>query len=303
MTFSIVIPTFNGEKYISEAIESALSQTRPADEIIVSDDNSTDRTLEISSRYGDRIKIFKNLAGPSGFVNGWKNAIEKATSDYIAILHQDDLLYPEFLREMENAIKIYPATGHLFATCDYIDGSTRVIKEGANEGTIQLFTGKAYADCYQFTPGHIHRCPGVLTRQDIFQHCNYRVEAGHIADDDFFMRVGQFTNIVGILKPLAAYREHTDSETGRLSELKLNRRLHEDYIFQLNQRSSNPLISKKIVEEFKLRQTKLLHRLILGGLKEMNWECLSYGLRHWLRFDKRFGNLRFDVASLLRRIR
>lgn len=57
LTFSIVIPTYNGSDYIEQALQSALAQTRPADEIIVSDDNSTDATLEICRKYADRIKI------------------------------------------------------------------------------------------------------------------------------------------------------------------------------------------------------------------------------------------------------
>lgn len=75
MTFSIVIPTYNGEKFVAQAIESALAQTRPADEVIISDDNSTDGTLRVCEHYKDRLKIFVNCKGPSGFVDGWNNAI------------------------------------------------------------------------------------------------------------------------------------------------------------------------------------------------------------------------------------
>ena len=47
MKFTIVIPTYNGSAYVEEALRSAMNQTRKADAIIVSDDNSTDNTLEI----------------------------------------------------------------------------------------------------------------------------------------------------------------------------------------------------------------------------------------------------------------
>lgn len=91
MTFSIIIPTYNGASYVREAIESALSQTRPADEVIISDDNSKDNTVDICRSYGPRVKIYQNPDGPSGFVNGWNNAISHAESEFIVILHQDDL--------------------------------------------------------------------------------------------------------------------------------------------------------------------------------------------------------------------
>lgn len=66
MTFSIVIPTYNGADFIEQALLSALNQSRPADEIVISDDNSSDDTLAICQKYTDRIKIYRNLQGPSG---------------------------------------------------------------------------------------------------------------------------------------------------------------------------------------------------------------------------------------------
>ena len=75
MTISVVIPTYNGSRFVESAIQSVLNQTRPADEIIISDDNSKDNTLEICSQFGDKVKIYRNENGPSGFVNGWNNAI------------------------------------------------------------------------------------------------------------------------------------------------------------------------------------------------------------------------------------
>lgn len=108
MTFSIVIPTYNGMLFVEKAIQSALAQTRKADEIIISDDNSTDDTLAICKKYKSQIKIYINPNGPSGFVNGWNNAIQYCTSDYIAILHQDDIFAPNFLEEIEHALNIYP---------------------------------------------------------------------------------------------------------------------------------------------------------------------------------------------------
>ena len=74
MTFSIVIPTYNGADFVEQALLSALNQSRPADEIVISDDNSSDDTLAICQKYTDRIKIYRNLQGPSGFVNGWNHA-------------------------------------------------------------------------------------------------------------------------------------------------------------------------------------------------------------------------------------
>ena len=289
MTISIVIPTYNGEKYVEQAIQSALAQTKPADEIIVSDDNSTDRTLHICESYSDKIKIFTNPSGPSGFVNGWKKAISHATSDFIAILHQDDILAPTFLEEIDRAYHVHPDVKHFFTPCRYIDENGDIIEKKHDNcsGIIYRYTGQEYANAYILSSPHIHRCPGVVTHRDIFKKCCYRAEAGHIADDDFFMRVGMHTDIVGVLKPLAFYREHRNSETGHLSEIAINKRLLSDHYFQITNADKNSLFSDKIDCHFRKCEIEYLHRVFLFSLKALNLEGLKFSLAYWFQVLKR----------------
>lgn len=269
MTFSIVIPTYNGADFVEQALLSALSQTRAADEIIISDDNSTDKTLTICQKYADKIKIYTNPKGPSGFVNGWNNAISKATGNFISILHQDDIIKPDFLNEIEKALELYPEVKHLFVPCNYIDKKGKSLQEPDYcTGEIKKYSGREYVRVYQ-TVGHphIHRCPGVVTHRDIFKTCTYRPEAGHIADDDFFYRVGQYTDIVGILKPLASYRLHQKSETGHLSNNALIQRLATDYIYQLNEFSNNTVFDNFALEYFKKNAIHFSFNEFFMGLK------------------------------------
>jgi glycosyltransferase involved in cell wall biosynthesis len=302
MKISVVIPTYNGATYVEEAIQSVLAQTRPADEVIISDDNSKDETLAICNKYADKLKIFQNPNGPSGFVNGWNHAIAHATSEYITILHQDDLLAPTFLEEMEKAIKLHPDVKHFFAPCRYIDGEGNFKRnsEGNLSGGICRYTGQEYANAYERVKNHIHRCPGAVTHRDIFKVCQYRECAGHIADDDFFLRVGNYTDVVGVLKPLASYREHEGSETGHLPLLKLTERLLRDYHFQLGHVTENPLLSAEIIEIFKRREAENIHQLLIYGLKAASGRYVLSALKYWWLFGKRenFGNIKYDLQSL-----
>lgn len=252
MKFSIVIPTYNGADFVEQALLSALNQTRKADEIIVSDDNSSDDTLSICSKYDNKIKIYKNDNGPSGFVNGWNSAISHACGEYISILHQDDILAPEFLAEAEKVLLKYPEIKHFFVPCNNIDSNGKIISEPDYcDGSIQIFSGIEYVDAYQTIGSpHIHRCPGVITHRDIFKVCRYRSEAGHIADDDFFYRVGQYTDVIGVLKTLASYRIHKKSETGHLGNLLLTRRLANDYMFQVQYWKNQKYLNKKTFKYF-----------------------------------------------------
>lgn len=282
MTFSIVIPTYNGADFVEQALLSVLAQTRPADEIIVSDDNSTDDTLAICQRYAEHIKIYQNPQGPSGFVNGWNHAIAKATSDYISILHQDDLLAPTFLEEIEKALTIYPNVKHLFAPCNYIDGDGNSLwKPEYCTREIKKYTGREYVRVYQ-TVGqpHIHRCPGVVTHRDIFKVCQYREEAGHIADDDFFYRVGQYTDVVGVLKPLASYRLHGKSETEHLANIQLIQRLAHDYIFQVQQWQKSFFLEKDEYEYFTYWAKQHAFEEFYFGIKQKDNLLLKSGIEN-----------------------
>jgi glycosyltransferase involved in cell wall biosynthesis len=86
---SAIIPTFNRAHFVSIAINSVLAQSRPADEIIVVDDGSTDKTAEVMADFGSRIRYVKQLnSGPSAARN---HGMRIASCDYIAFLDSDDI--------------------------------------------------------------------------------------------------------------------------------------------------------------------------------------------------------------------
>ena len=96
MKISIVMTVYNGEKYINEQIDSFINQTLLPHEIIISDDCSTDKTLEILENYKNEKKInfriFKN-ENNLGFTKNFEKAILKSTGDIIFLADQDDIWY------------------------------------------------------------------------------------------------------------------------------------------------------------------------------------------------------------------
>src|SRR5581483_306102 len=95
MKISVVMAAFNAERYVAAAIESILAQTRKADEIIVIDDGSTDRTFEVLTRYEDNITLLRqDNTGPAIALN---RAISAASGDMLAFLDADDLWAEEKL--------------------------------------------------------------------------------------------------------------------------------------------------------------------------------------------------------------
>lgn len=88
---SICIPTYNGEKFIKKQIGSILCQISSEDEIIISDDSSTDTTIEIIKSFNDpRIKIIDGNTFHSPIFN-LENALKSASGDYIFLADQDDI--------------------------------------------------------------------------------------------------------------------------------------------------------------------------------------------------------------------
>ncbi len=273
ISFSVVIPVYNGERYIRQAIGSVLEQIRPVDEIVVYDDCSNDASLDVCASFGSAVRLIRGTDGPSGFVNGWNKALAFASCEYISILHQDDFFYPDFFHKVEVALQIHPDVRHLFAVCDYVDEESRIVSGFPFMAErLVRYSANAYVKAYQQEYGqfpHIHRCPGVVTHRSIFNHegCRYRSEAGHIADDDFFYRVAQYTDVIGLLTPLAAYRIHSSSATGVLGDLKLIRRLSLDYLFQVRQWYASSFLDASDKKYFEYWALRYLFRTLIGSLK------------------------------------
>ncbi|HLP04543.1 MAG TPA: glycosyltransferase family 2 protein [Paludibacter sp.] len=97
---SVCLASYNGEKYIKEQINSILAQLCDQDELIISDDGSDDRTLEIIQEFGDlRIKMFQNN-GIHGYTHNFENALIHASGDYIFFSDQDDVWLPGKINKM-----------------------------------------------------------------------------------------------------------------------------------------------------------------------------------------------------------
>src|SRR6266850_864483 len=90
---SILIPVYNAEAFVAEAIQSALDQTWPAKEIIAVDDGSTDRSAEVLKSFAPRIRtIEQENRGASAARN---RALSEAQGEFIQFLDADDLLAPD----------------------------------------------------------------------------------------------------------------------------------------------------------------------------------------------------------------
>lgn len=130
MSISVCIASFNGEKYLKEQILSVLPQLTEDDEMIVSDDGSTDETIAILESFHDpRIKMFVN-EGRHGFIWNFENALKKAKGDVIFLCDQDDIWKSDKVKVVMRALKDHDMVLH---DAEIVD------KDGVK-------TGKLYSD-------------------------------------------------------------------------------------------------------------------------------------------------------------
>ena len=123
---SVCMATYNGEKYVRQQIESILCQLKPDDEIIISDDMSTDSTLEIVKSFNDsRIKIYLHEK-EHGFVKNFENALSYAKGDYIFLSDQDDIWMPNKVEVTLSYLKDYDFT---VSDCVTINENEQIISQ------------------------------------------------------------------------------------------------------------------------------------------------------------------------------
>ena len=307
MRFTIAIPVRNGENYLRKALASALRQTRQADEIVAVDDASSDSTAAIlkSSEWAGRVKYFLN-ENPSGYADAVNRVMAKSTGDFVAVLDHDDLLHPEYLHHIELAARRFPNVKHFFSGCLYIDHDGRTTDQTPPPHSLEpvKFTGKEYAKKYLrgvVSNKHIHRCPGVTTARTLFlEKCSYRKEAGMIPDDDFFYRVGKFTNVVGISQPLASARLHGASLT---SSKSLSRQLARDYVFETQYyQSTEGILDPNDIRSLHGLAARFITLSLYEGLLQENDQTIQEAISQRNRCEELIGpafGREFPVWSLM----
>jgi glycosyltransferase involved in cell wall biosynthesis len=116
---SCIIPSYNRPHYVCEAVDSALAQTYEALEVIVVDDGSTDNTLEVLKKYGDKIKV---LDQPNAGTAAARNTgVAASSGKYLAWLDSDDSWLPQKISAQVEAAERHPEAAVVYTLCQQFD--------------------------------------------------------------------------------------------------------------------------------------------------------------------------------------
>ncbi|MEW6403722.1 MAG: glycosyltransferase [Chloroflexota bacterium] len=204
MLVSIIMPAFNAEAYIAQAIESILAQTYHQWELIVINDGSTDNTLNIVSSFTDhRIRsINQENRGLAGARN---TGIRVAQSNTIALLDSDDLWLPEFLKKMKPLLDQHPEAAAVYCGFRYINELGDEIASFPSIKVVEpeLFRKKLIFEGNWLVPS------AVLFRKKLAEDVGLFDESLRAVEDaDLWIRLSAARPFIGLPEALVKYRRH-----------------------------------------------------------------------------------------------
>jgi glycosyltransferase involved in cell wall biosynthesis len=197
---AVVLPVYNGEKYLAEAIQSVLAQTFGDFELVVVDDGSTDRTTEILAGFSDvRLRLIRhqqNLGAGAALNTG----IRESQSEFIARMDADDICHPRRFEKQAAFLEAHPeisVCGTWYRTLGARSLSVRLPVE-PHDIRADLFFGAAMCS------------PTVMLRRSFLeQHAlAFNEEFSPAEDYDFLARAAELTRLATIPEFLFLYRHH-----------------------------------------------------------------------------------------------
>lgn len=180
---SVLMTSYNREKWIGQAIESVLGSTFTDFELIIVDDNSTDNTVAIAKKYaaGDnRIKVFVNEKNLGDYPNRNK-AASLAKGKYLKFVDSDDYMYSHGLELMLEAMEQFPEAG--FGLCS--------LKPDKNKPFPFMLSPKEAYEYHFLGPGLFHKGPlTAIFLRSAFESCGGFKDDRMISDTDMWHRMG-----------------------------------------------------------------------------------------------------------------
>lgn len=239
---SVCIPTYNGEKYLQETLESIQLQTYSNVELIISDDSSIDKTLDIIKKFKviSKYPVFLYHHNPTGIGSNWNNCIKKANGELIKFLFQDDVMEYNCLERMVSVYNKNPQAGLIASKRSFIV-EKNVIGETTNNWIEKyrdlqiglqhqkadiLILDKAVFKRSDFRKSPLNKIgePSVvLFRKDIVNQIGYfRADLKQILDYEYWYRILKRNTIVIINEQLVRFRIHEDQATNVNREKAIN---------------------------------------------------------------------------------
>ena len=279
---SVLMTSYNREKYIHQAIESVLASTYRNLELVIVDDLSTDQTVEIARTYAmkdARVKIFLNEKNLGDYPNR-NQAARHATGKYLKYVDADDYIYPWALEQMVSSMEKFPKAGW---------GLCSMEQDLARPFPFMLSPAEAYK--YQYMgPGLFHRAPlSSIIRKDVFEQVGGFSPMRMVGDFEMWHRLAQRSPVVLMPQGMVWYRLHAEQE---LKSYRSFVEVYEQITLQYLLDERCPL-DKHEVEAALTSLKKIQRREILKGITTFRIGRIVDGLKR-LRQHRKSGKTGMD---------
>lgn len=261
---SVLMTTYNREKYIHTAIQSVLASTFTNFELIISDDGSTDNTIPIAKQYAEkdsRVKIFLNEKNLGDYPNRNK-AASLAKGKYIKYVDADDYIYPWGLQILVTCMEAHPDAG--FGLCSLIQYIGKPFPF--------MLTPKEAYEYHYFGPGVFHKAPlSCIIKKEAFDVVKGFKPIRMAGDYEMWHRMGQQFNVVLMCDGVVWYREHDAQES---NDTRLFIKVYEEIKVGYLNDENCPLDKNQVALVKKQTRRKIIKRLILAVVK-MNFTAIT----------------------------
>jgi glycosyltransferase involved in cell wall biosynthesis len=293
MKISVALCTFNGERFIAEQLRSVLGQSRLPDELVVCDDGSSDRTVQLVEEFAASsplpIRVFRN-ADRLGAGQNFGRAISFCTGDLIACCDQDDRWMPEKLARIENAFAANPSLAYAFSDAGMCD------ENGADLGyrlwasifftgrLRRMFDGSVFDGADQF---EVLLRQNVVTGATLCFAAKYRslilpINRNWMHDGWTALLLSAVSRGLAIAEPLVTYRQHADQSIGAA-----RRTMYQQY---LNAKKMGLMVFAEQADAYEAALARLQEQtdydvptVVISGLQEKIKHCR---LRSAIRLGK-----------------
>jgi glycosyltransferase involved in cell wall biosynthesis len=212
---AVIVTTFNSERYLAEALESVLEQTYRNIEVLVVDNRSTDRTVEIVRAYGERVRLHV-AAQPCLLAEARNEGVKLTRGDYVCFLDSDDAWYPDKVLRQVEFMEAHPDTPLCHTYCHVMDGQSNV-EYVRHEGTLPP-SGRCFSELLRH---NFITISSVMVRRSVFENDGYWFPCDPRRDttgeDNLFLLLVARRYPIGLVpEVLAKYRRYGDSACDRL---------------------------------------------------------------------------------------
>jgi glycosyltransferase involved in cell wall biosynthesis len=201
MLVSVIIPTYNSSRFLTEAVSSVLAQTFSDFEILVIDDGSTDETQDVMRQYGSPVRCIHQQN--SGVAVARNRGITESRGRYVAFLDADDTWLPDKLELQMNALSSDSGAGFCYSAFTVVDSDLNPVRLNHSKRH-----GSALEDLL-LRGNVVGSICTVLCERALFDKLGgFDAGLSQCADWDMWVRMAAHTEFTYIDEPLVTYRHH-----------------------------------------------------------------------------------------------